>query len=43
MPQKGNILNIFAQTGLKKVFSQFLKRELALASFKAEYKRALFQ
>ena len=33
MPQKGNILNIFAQTGLNKIFSQFSTRELAMTSF----------
>ncbi len=33
MPEKGNVLNIFAQTGLNKIFSQFSTRELALASF----------
>ncbi len=33
LPENGNILNIFAQTSLNKVFSHFSTRELALASF----------
>jgi len=33
MPENGNILNVFAQTGLNKIFDQFSSRELTLASF----------
>ena len=33
IPPEGNILNIFAQMGLNKIFSQFSSKELAIASF----------
>jgi hypothetical protein len=36
IPPEGNILNIFAQMGLNKIFSQFSSKELAIASFTKE-------